>query len=210
MDALLKVALVLTLLLALLGIAGICAPTASYNTVAADKAAVEEPPAVLGPNEALESQPAEAIVIDHTCTDLHKIPDYWLEEAKKLAIHYAHTSHGRQIVEGLAALANKDPKYGYSIFYAGSSPPASLPSQCAGTLCIYDGNPPETYIKPEGYWSTEEGRNRTRAVADTGLFGFSMWSCAGSSRRTKRRRCNCTWIRCAVTRKGIPVCASSL
>ena len=175
----LKVTLVLTFLLALLGIAGICAPAASHNTVIAEKAAVEEPLAILGSDEALESPPAEAIVIDHTCTDVDRIPDYWLEEAKKLAIHYAHTSHGQQITEGASALSEKNPKYGYSIFYAGSSPPASLPGQCGSVLCIYDGNPPETYITPEGYWSTDEGRNRTRAVADTGLFGFSMWSWCG-------------------------------
>ena len=120
----------------------------------------------------------EAIIIDHTCTDLTKIPDYWLKQAKKLAIHYAHTSHGSQINTGLEALEQRDPKYDSSIFYAGSGPPTSLSCE-AGTLCLYDGNPPETYIEPDDYWSTTSGQDRTRAVANTGLFDYSMWSWCG-------------------------------
>ena len=168
------------LLLALLGIAVICAPAASYNIVTADKAAVEEPPAVTSANETLDGQTAQTIIIDHRCTDLAKIPDYWLEEAKKLAIHYSHTSHGEQIPAGLGALVDQDPKYGYWRFYARTyPPPTSLPARCDGVLCIYDGNPPDLGGAPDDYWSTEEGRDRTRAVANTGLFGFSMWAWCG-------------------------------
>jgi uncharacterized repeat protein (TIGR01451 family) len=119
-----------------------------------------------------------AIVIDHTCTDLSKIPDPWLEEAKKLAFHYAHTSHGSQINSGLEALEQRDSKYDSSVFYASSAPPPSLSCE-PGALCIYDGNPPETYIEPDDYWDSESGRNRTRAVADTALFDYSMWSWCG-------------------------------
>jgi len=128
--------------------------------------------------DSLAPEDGDAIIIDHTCTDLSKVPDYWLERAKELAIHYAHTSHGSQINSGLGALEQGYPKYDTSIFYAGASPPTSL-SCDPGTLCIYDGNPPETYITPEDYWSSEDGRNRTRAVADTGLFDYSMWSWCG-------------------------------
>ena len=44
---------------------------------------------------------AQPIIIDHTCTDLSKIPDQWIEAAKQLRIHYGHTSHGSQIMAGL-------------------------------------------------------------------------------------------------------------
>lgn len=135
-------------------------------------------PASSRPSVASSVRQGGAIVIDHTCTDLSRVPDHWLAEAKTLAIHYAHTSHGSQIISGLAALEQQDPTYGYSVFHAGAVPPASL-SCDAGTLCIYDGNPPETYIQPDDYWSTEDGRNRTRAVAGTGLFPYSMWSWCG-------------------------------
>lgn len=123
------------------------------------------------------STAGETIIIDHTCTDLSRIPDSWLEQAKKLAIHYAHTSHGSQINSGIEFLEQMDPRYGVEITEAGSSPPSSLPG--GDELQMYDGNPPETYINPDDYWSTESGRDRTRAVADTGLFDFSMWSWCG-------------------------------
>ena len=38
---------------------------------------------------------AEPIIIDHTCTDMSQIPADWLEKAKQLTLHYAHTSHVR-------------------------------------------------------------------------------------------------------------------
>jgi len=123
-----------------------------------------------------DGQAQQAIVIDHTCTDLSKIPDYWIERAKELTLHYAHTSHGSQINSGILALEQADPKYSVAIRTSASSP--GLPDE-EGALRIYDGNPPETYITPEDYWSTESGRNRTRAVADTGLFDYSMWSWCG-------------------------------
>ena len=122
----------------------------------------------------------EAIIIDHSTTDIRKIPDYWIEEAKKLAIHYAHTSHGGQLLAYLPNLETLDSKYDYDIFYAGSSPPGSLDCD-EGALCIYDGNPPETYITPEDYWSTAAGITRTEDVADTELFNYSMWSWCGQA-----------------------------
>ena len=60
------------------------------------------------------SKAAQAIIIDHTCTDITKIPDYWINQVKSaLKIHYAHTSHGEQIIEGLERLSNANPKYSY-------------------------------------------------------------------------------------------------
>ena len=33
-----------------------------------------------------QNSAASPIIIDHTCTDLSKIPDYWIEQAKELTI----------------------------------------------------------------------------------------------------------------------------
>ena len=121
---------------------------------------------------------AQEIIIDHTCTDISQIPPYWIEQAKQFAFHYAHTSHGSQIMSGLTNLQSVDPTYEMSFFYAGSAPPSVLDCT-AGDLCIYDGNPPETYIEPGDYWESQGGVDRTEAVADTGLFDFSMWSWCG-------------------------------
>jgi hypothetical protein len=120
------------------------------------------------------------ILIDHTCTDLSRIPDQWLTEAKKLAVHYAHTSHGGQIISGLSALEGVNSKYAYDSFSAGSSAPTSLDCD-SGELCIYDGNPPETYITPDDYWSSSDGRTRTESVLDSGLFDFSAWTWCGQA-----------------------------
>ena len=50
---------------------------------------------------------AEAIIIDHTCTELSQIPDEWIEEAKSnLHIAYPHTSHGSQLITSMNALKN--------------------------------------------------------------------------------------------------------
>jgi uncharacterized repeat protein (TIGR01451 family) len=146
--------------------------TATVRDAAGDKRFVED--TALASAEGHRAQ--QAIIIDHTCTDLSQIPDYWIERAKELTLHYAHTSHGSQINSGILALEQENPKYSVAIRTSASSP--GLPDE-AGALRIYDGNPPETYITPEDYWSTENGRHRTRAVADTGLFNFSMWSWCG-------------------------------
>ena len=48
-----------------------------------------------------------AIIIDHNCTDIHKIPDNWIENAKaSLHVVYQHTSHGSQLITGMNALAD--------------------------------------------------------------------------------------------------------
>jgi len=50
---------------------------------------------------------AQPIIIDHTCTDLGKIPAYWIEQAKALLrASYGHTSHGSQPVTGMRVLEN--------------------------------------------------------------------------------------------------------
>lgn len=126
----------------------------------------------------LQSASAQApIIIDHTCTDLSKVPACWIEQAKLLTFHYAHTSHGSQIISGLGVLESQHPLYSVAVRTSGTAglPPIENPP----ALRIYDGNPPETYIEPDDYWASTAGINRTRAVAATGHYGFSMWSWCG-------------------------------
>ena len=119
----------------------------------------------------------EPIIAGHTCTDLTKIPAHWIEQAKLLTIHYAHTSHGGQVNSGAENLETIDPWYSFARRASGSEglPPVEDPP----ALRMYDGNPPETYITPEDYWATEGGKDRTRGVANTGNYNFSMWSWCG-------------------------------
>jgi len=47
----------------------------------------------------------QALVIDHTCTDLSLIPEAWIAQAKEdLHVVYQHTSHGSQLITGMNAL----------------------------------------------------------------------------------------------------------
>lgn len=49
----------------------------------------------------------QAMVIDHTCTELAQIPDNWIIRVKSdLHIVYQHTSHGSQLITGMNALEN--------------------------------------------------------------------------------------------------------
>jgi uncharacterized repeat protein (TIGR01451 family) len=49
----------------------------------------------------------EAIIVDHTSTDITAIPQYWIEEAKDtLHIAYGHTSHGSQLTSGMDGLVD--------------------------------------------------------------------------------------------------------
>jgi mono/diheme cytochrome c family protein len=48
---------------------------------------------------------AQGIIVDHTCTDLRRIPAAAVEQARRsLHIAYGHTSHGSQLVSGMTGL----------------------------------------------------------------------------------------------------------
>lgn len=47
----------------------------------------------------------QPIIIDHTCTDITKIPESAINQAKAfLHIAYGHTSHGSQLTSGMTGL----------------------------------------------------------------------------------------------------------
>jgi hypothetical protein len=61
--------------------------------------------ALLGSRPAL-AQRTSPIIIDHRHTDLSKVPEFWINEARTLLrLSYGHSSHGSQIVTGMAYLA---------------------------------------------------------------------------------------------------------
>jgi hypothetical protein len=65
---------------------------------------------------------AQPIIIDHTCTDINKIPQQWIKAAKSnLNISYGHTSHGSQLVTGINAirdLKGSPYDFAYSTMYS--------------------------------------------------------------------------------------------
>ncbi len=57
-----------------------------------------------------------ALIVDHKCIKVDKIPDKWILKAKqRFHIAYGHTSHGSQIVSGMKVLAQNNPLYSFSI-----------------------------------------------------------------------------------------------
>jgi hypothetical protein len=123
--------------------------------------------------------PNPPLVVDHRNTDITDIPDQWIEEAKKYVVHYAHTSHGSQVLSGLSWLEARDPKYNVNIQASGD---VVLPGDSTA-LRIYDGNnyPGNTYITPDMYWESASGIDHTRSVLDTGWFDFSLWTWCGQA-----------------------------
>ena len=58
---------------------------------------------------------SRAIIIDHTCTDISKIPKKWIDKTKaEFGIAYGHTSHGSQIISGMTTLKYKSKLYDFS------------------------------------------------------------------------------------------------
>jgi hypothetical protein len=123
------------------------------------------------------SSPESAIIADHRYTDVSQIPDEWINKAKMFVIHYAHTSHGSQVLTGLEWLEEQDSKYNVDIEVSGL---VKLP-QDTTALRIYDGNnyTGDTYINPDMYWESQDGINHTRSTLDTGWFDFSLWTWCG-------------------------------
>jgi len=123
------------------------------------------------------SPPSTAVIVDHRHTDISQIPDYWIEQARKLTVHYAHTSHGGQVLTGLRWLEEQDVNYNVDIKANGT---VVLPSDTTA-LRIYDGNnyPGDTYIIPDMYWKAEDGIDHTESTLNTGWFDISLWTWCG-------------------------------
>lgn len=114
---------------------------------------------------------AQGLIIDHTCVNLSAIPPLWINAVQNtIQSHYAHTSHGGQLIHGLEFVEEDNGVFGFEVELSG------LP-EIPETYCIYDGQQQETYVSPELYWETEEGLNMTRAVLDNNPeLDTSMWS----------------------------------
>ena len=48
---------------------------------------------------------SQAILVDHTCTDLSAIPEAWIDQARQNSkMYYGYTSHGSQLIDGLGMI----------------------------------------------------------------------------------------------------------
>ena len=98
------------------------------------------------------------LVINHLCTDLNSIPSSWIDSAQTvIKWHYAHTSHGSQLTEGLNRIEIALPIYEVEM---GDKYLPIFPDP----LCVFNGQESGTYITPELYWRTANGMLATRNV----------------------------------------------
>lgn len=114
---------------------------------------------------------AQGIVIDHTSVKLTEISPLWINAVQNsIQSHYAHTSHGEQLLYGLEFIGAEKNSFKYTVEFSG------LPVD-SESYCIYDGQRYETYVSPELYWESEEGLNMTREVLDDNPeLDTSMWA----------------------------------
>lgn len=121
----------------------------------------------------LPATPSGAIFIDHTTTDLARIPAEWLAAAKRDVVWlYGHTSHGSQLVTGAAYLSERmaPPTFNFTMEW-GAVPGQSEPP--ALRLADDDGwswDPGELYRKARGYLNDPAIGPRVNAF---------MWSWCG-------------------------------
>ena len=109
---------------------------------------------------------ADALIIDHTCTDISKIHEYWIKKAKaEFGISYGHTSHGSQIVSGMRVLMDQSGLYSFDQYGSRKS------------LAFHDREPRGDLGNPDRTtWAL-----RTRKLLDTGWgdTNIIMWSWCG-------------------------------
>jgi len=111
---------------------------------------------------------AKSIIIDHTCTDINKVPEYWINKAKaEFRISYGHTSHGSQIVSGMQVLMSQSDLYSFN--HDGTD----------GALSFHDYEPSGDLGNPDRTtWA-----QRTRDLLDTPGCdrNMIMWSWCGQA-----------------------------
>ncbi|MBN1801762.1 MAG: hypothetical protein JW891_09670 [Candidatus Lokiarchaeota archaeon] len=126
------------------------------------------------PNPNPNPLPAD-LIFDHKDLNINNIPESWIEAAKEIKFHYAHTSHGGQIINGLSYVQSDNALFNYSRGFN------NLPLE-ANTFCMYDGNDywsgpdTDTYIEPPMYWHSPDGIKHTYDVIDDNpSITLSMW-----------------------------------
>ena len=124
--------------------------------------------------EAGDRNAGSAIIVDHTCIGLGKIPPAWIAAAKaQVSWVYGHTSHGSQLISGAEYLSSyvSPPTYNLVQDYY------YIPEQTS---------PPGLRVGDDGGWSwdpsgyVQEARQHLNAVTPApGQITVFMWSWCG-------------------------------
>jgi hypothetical protein len=119
----------------------------------------------------LNNYPESLIIINHTTTDLSKVPPYWINQAKELLrLSYGHTSHGSQLVSGMGALESLDTLYSFNTNGAIQ----------AATLSVDDYTPDGDLGNPDRTsWATATRNYLNNGTAPGNTRNTVMWSWCG-------------------------------
>ena len=140
-------------------------PTPEVGTSPEPRSATKQPAAA--------TQLTAAIFIDHTTTDLSRIPSAWIEAAKQQVVWlYGHTSHGSQLVTGASYLSERvdPPTFNFVVEWG------AAPGQ---------GDPPALRLADDDGWSwdPDELLTKARGYLDDPAIGPQvtafMWSWCG-------------------------------
>lgn len=118
--------------------------------------------------------PQASKIIDHNGRDITAIPESWIDSVKNnMKLHYAHTSHGSQLITGLEMLYRNNKIYAYERGYS------YLPEN-SDALCLFDGQLESSYIEPADYWASFEGMNEVRTILEENpSINVSGWAWCG-------------------------------
>jgi hypothetical protein len=122
-----------------------------------------------------DDDPDSAIVIDHACVDLARIPVHYLDAAVAGGVlHYAHRSHGSQLLVGAEAIAAEFADDSYTI----ESEWCGIPD-APGSLRVWDGMVSDDYVLPTHYWEGAGADALRSLLSSNPSIAYSMWSWCG-------------------------------
>lgn len=131
---------------------------------------------------AIQSVCFAALVADHGCLNLNRVPARYFKDAgRKIKVCYGHTSHGSQIVQGMRALAEYNP----DLFSFGDERKNQLVS---GAMSFWDKTPPGDLGNPNRTaWA---GRTLELLNGQGAGRNLVMWSWCGQVSRSSAEDIN--------------------
>ncbi len=145
------------------------------SQIAVQGAGGEEAAPAPAPAPAPALTAGQGSIIDHDCLDIGRIPSRWIEQVKQnVHLHYAHTSHGEQLVYGAQIVESENGGFATCVGEC-SLPPGT------NCLSVLDGMPPlteywcETYVGPEHYWDSSDGIEWVKETVSAFGINVSMW-----------------------------------
>jgi len=119
-----------------------------------------------------EPVPSVEGFFDHRHTAVEDIPESCLAQLKSgsFVFHYAHRSHGAQLIQGAESLEASMPALGFEAEYCG------VPAM-GDVLKMWDGMISNNLVEAEHYWASGEGVADVRAIlSENPSIKYSMWA----------------------------------